>query len=62
MSTKIIGKLDSWEDADLGGNDFMTLDEGSNLVRVVTSPYQFYVVWTVDASGQKRKVRSAVKG
>lgn len=61
MSTKVFGELDSWEDADLGGNDFVNLEEGTNPVRVITSPYQFYVVWTEDASGQKRKVRSAVK-
>lgn len=58
MATRQIGKLDSWEDGDLGGNDFMSLEEGANPVRVFTSPYQFYVVWTVDASGQKRKVKS----
>jgi len=61
MATKIVGKLDDWGDADLGGNDFMNLEEGSNIVRVVTSPYQFYVAWTQDASGQNRKIRSAVE-
>jgi hypothetical protein len=61
MGTKVVGKLDDWADADLGGNDFMNLEEGSNVVRVVTSPYQFYVAWTQDASGQNRKIRSAVE-
>ena len=61
MGTKVVGKLDDWGDADLGGNDFMNLEEGSNIVRVVTSPYQFYVAWTQDASGQNRKIRSAVE-
>jgi len=62
MGTKIVGKLDDWTDGDTGGNDFMTLEEGSNIVRIVTSPYQFYVAWTQDASGQNRKIRSAVEG
>lgn len=62
MATKKIGRLDDWGDADLGGNDFMTLEEGSNIVRLVTSPYQFYVSWTQDASGQNRKIRSAGEG
>lgn len=61
MATKVIGKLDDWADGDLGGNDFMSLEEGSNIVRIVTSPYQFYVAWTQDATGQNRKIRSAVE-
>lgn len=59
MATKVVGKLDDWGDADLGSSDFMQLEEGSNEVRVFTKPYQFYVVWTEDASGKKRKFRSA---
>lgn len=62
MGTRVIGKLDSWEDADLGGNDFMNLEEGSNPVRVFSKPYQFYVVWTVDQANQKRKIKTPVDG
>lgn len=61
MATKVIGKLDDWTEADLGGNDFMKLEEGNNPVRVFTSPYQFYTVWTKDAAGKQRKIRSAVE-
>lgn len=61
MSKKVIGKLDSWSDGDVGGSDFLNLEEGSNVLRCVTSPYQFYVVWTTDATGQKRKFKSALK-
>jgi len=61
MATKVIGKLDGWEDADLGGNDFMTLEEGANPIRVFSSPYQFYVIWTEDASGKKRKIRTPLE-
>ena len=61
MSKKTIGKLDSWADGDVGGSDFLNLEEGSNLVRCITSPFQFYIVWTEDATGQKRKFKSALK-
>ena len=62
MGTRVVGKLDSWGDADLGGNDFMNLEEGSNPVRLITSPYQFYIHWTKDSTGANRKVRCALDG
>lgn len=62
MGTRVIGKLDSWEDGDVGGGDFINLVEGSNPVRVFTKPYQFYVVWTEDAAGKKRKIKSPFEG
>lgn len=62
MGTRVVGKLDSWGDADLGGNDFMNLEEGSNPVRLLTSPYQFYIHWTKDQTGANRKVRCALEG
>ena len=61
MATKVVGKLDSWAEGDVGTSDFMNLEEGSNLVRCVTSPYQFYIHWVNDVSGQARKVRCALK-
>jgi hypothetical protein len=61
MVTKIVGELEDWGDADLGSNDFMRLEEGNNVVRIFTKPYQFYTVWTTDATGKQRKVRSAVE-
>ena len=61
MVTKVVGELDDWGDADLGGNDFMKLEEGNNVVRIFTKPYQFYTVWTADATGKQRKIRSAVE-
>jgi hypothetical protein len=61
MVTKRVGELDDWGDADLGNNDFMKLEEGTNRVRIFTKPYQFYTVWTTDASGKQRKIRSAVE-
>lgn len=60
MVTRVVGKLDSWEEADLGGNDFMSLEEGSNVVRLISSPYQFYIHWTKDATDSTRKVRCAL--
>jgi len=61
MATRVVGKLD-WEDGDTGGSgDFMNLVEGSNVVRILSDPYQFYVAWCIDATGQNRKVRSAME-
>ena len=55
------GQLASWDDGDVSGqNDFMNLAEGSNVVRVVTNPYQFVVHWTKDAAGSTRKIRCAI--
>lgn len=62
MSTKVVGKLDSWDDADLGGSDFMDLVEGENPIRLLTSPYQFYVHWCNDVSGARRKIRCSLDG
>lgn len=62
MGTRVVGKLDDWGDADLGGNDFMQLDEGSNIVRLISSPHQFYIHWTKDATGATRKIRCALDG
>ena len=61
MVTKVVGELDDWGDADLGSNEFVKLEEGSNVVRIFTKPYQFYTVWTKDAAGKERKIRSAVE-
>lgn len=61
MVLKTVGELDDWTDADLGNNDFMKLEEGSNVVRIFTKPYQFYTVWAEDATGKQRKFKSAVE-
>ena len=61
MGTVKIGKLDDWGDGDLSGGEFVKLKEGSNIGRIFTKPYQFYVVWTEDAAGKQRTFRSAVK-
>ncbi len=62
MSTKVVGKLDDWNDADLGGSDFMNLEEGSNQVRIVGKAHQFYIHWTKDETGANRKVHCALDG
>jgi len=61
MGTKVVGKLNDWEDGDCGGGDFMKLTEGSNIVRIVTKPYQFYSHYTADQSGASRNIRCALK-
>lgn len=62
MDTKVVGKLDSWDSGDVGvQTQFLNLEEGSNIVRCVSSPYQFYSHFTEDATGQTRKVRCCLK-
>jgi hypothetical protein len=61
-NTKIVGKLDSWSDASVGGQtSFMNLEEGSNIVRCVSSPYEYNCHFIPDATGQTRKVHCCLK-
>ena len=57
------GELQDWNEAEVkgGGNDFMKLQEGDNVVRIFTSPYQFHVCWVKDVSGANKKLRSSGK-
>lgn len=55
------GKLKSWDDGSVGGNDFVNLVQGSNKVRVFTNPYQFVVHWVNDSSGANRKIKCAIE-
>jgi hypothetical protein len=62
MSQVKYGQLQSWSDGDVSTpNDFMNLQEGDNIVRVFTNPYQFHVAWVKDTSGANRKIRSALE-
>lgn len=55
------GEIEDWGDVDVKtGSDYMKLNEGDNVVRIVTKPYQFQVCWLKDTSGVSRKVRSAL--
>jgi len=55
------GELESWDDVDVkSGSDYMKLEQGSNVVRIVTQPYQFSVCWVKDPQDVSRKVRSAL--
>lgn len=60
VKTKQIGSI-GWEDGDLGNGSFMKLEEGSNVVRILTNPYQFYTHWTQDESGQQKNVRCSTE-
>jgi hypothetical protein len=54
------GEIEDWGEVDVKtGSDFMKLNEGDNVVRIVTKPYQFQVSWLKDPTGTSRKVRSA---
>ena len=61
-NTKTVGRLENWDAADIGAQtSFITLEEGSNIVRIVSSPYQSYSHWTTDATNQTRKVTCCMK-
>lgn len=55
------GELQDWNDVDVNtGSGYMKLEQGSNVVRIITQPYQFTVCWIKDPQGVPRKVRSAL--
>jgi hypothetical protein len=57
----VFGEVD-WNSADSGTtkSNFMRLEEGENLVRVMGNPVQFYIHWVVTPDGSRRKVNSPV--
>lgn len=61
MSSMVFGEVD-WNSADSGTtkSNFMRLEEGENLVRVMGNPVQFYIHWVVTPDGSRRKVNSPV--
>ncbi len=61
MSDMVFGEVD-WNSADSGTtkSNFMRLEEGENLVRVMGNPVQFYIHWVVTPDGSRRKVNSPV--
>ena len=61
MSNMVFGEVD-WNAADSGSqkSDFMRLEEGENILRVMGNPTQFYIHWIVGQDGQKSKVNSPV--
>ena len=55
------GQLNDWNDGEVSlQSDFMNLQEGSNVLKVLTNPYQFIVHWVKDQSNASRKIRCAV--
>jgi len=61
MADKKYGQV-GWDEGNVSsGTDFMNLEQGNNLVRVFTNPYQFIVHWVKDSSGATKKVKCAVE-
>ena len=63
--TREVKEIDWSDDSGSGSNlqnDYMKLAEGSNKVRVLTNPTQFYVHFVVDTTGAKRRVNCALEG
>ena len=64
MANVTFGEVD-WNTGDSGGSsssasDFMRLEQGENVVRVMGNPTQFYVHWLTCSDGSKRKVVSPI--
>jgi len=55
------GEIEDWNDVDVKtGSSYMKLEQGNNVVRIITQPYVFTVCWIKDPQGVPRKVRSAL--
>lgn len=61
MSKIQYGEVENWDDLEINSGGFMKLEEGKNIVRVITNPYQFMVAWVTDESGANKKIKSAIK-
>ncbi len=63
MADLTFGEVD-WNAGDSGGgssaSDFMRLDQGENVVRVMGNPTQFYVHWLTCTDNSKKKVVSPI--
>ena len=61
MSKIVFGEVD-WNSGDTGApkNDYMRLEEGENVVRVMGNPVQYYVHWITTTDGSKRKIVSPI--
>ena len=61
MSKIVFGEVD-WNSGDTGApkNDYMRLEEGENVVRVMGNPTQFYIHWLTTQDGSKKKIVSPI--
>ena len=61
MSKIVFGEVD-WNSGDTGApkNDYMKLEEGENVVRIMGNPTQFYIHWLTAQDGSKKKIVSPI--
>ena len=61
MSKIVFGEVD-WNSGDTGApkSDFMRLEEGENVVRVMSNPHQHYIHWLALPDGSKKKIVSPI--
>ena len=63
MSEMVFGEID-WNDGDDSGSggktEFMRLEQGENIVRIMANPVQFYIHWLETPDGKMRKVNSPI--
>lgn len=56
MVEKIHGKVD-WDEVDCGPEfPWLKIEQGDNRLRIITSPYQFWVHWSKDVAGQTARL------
>lgn len=63
MSEVVFGEID-WNSGDAGTGgaktEFMRLQQGTNTVRVMGNPHQFYIHWLELSDGSKKKINSPI--
>lgn len=62
MSELVYGQVDWNDDPGIGGAkiQWMKLETGDNVVRVMGNPHKFYVSWCTNAAGQKKKFNTPI--
>lgn len=50
---------ETWDKVDEPKTVFMRMEEGQNVLRVVSTPWKYWIHWTVDAAGNRKKIKCA---
>lgn len=50
---------ETWDKVDEPKTIFMRMEEGQNVIRVVSTPWKYWIHWTQDAAGNRKKVKCA---
>ena len=50
---------ETWDNVDEPRTVFMRMEEGQNVVRVASTPWKYWIHWTMDAAGNRKKIKCA---